>query len=75
MIMIFAQSAGAAFLQRSSMDMTLNNLVELWRMRTTPLLPSLPSPLWPGVEVSDRVPIYGSNRTKLRSYAKLIFFK
>ena len=28
---------------------------ELWEMRSTPLLPSLPGPLWPGVVASDRV--------------------
>ena len=28
---------------------------ELWAMQSTPLLPSLPSPLWPGAAASDRV--------------------
>ena len=28
---------------------------ELWRMPSTPLLPSLPGPLWPGVVAPDRV--------------------
>ena len=28
---------------------------ELWRMRSTPSLPSLPGPLWPGVVAPDRV--------------------
>ena len=27
---------------------------ELWEMRITPLLPSLPGPLWPGVVAADR---------------------
>ena len=38
-------------------------VLELWGMRSTPLLPLLPSPLWPGVVASDRAPIYGLNRT------------
>ena len=33
-------------------------------MRSTPLLPSLPGPLWPGVIAPDKRPIYGLNRTK-----------
>ena len=46
-------------------------MLELWEMWSTPLLPSLPGPLWPGAVAPDKGPIYGSNRTKLRSYAKL----
>ena len=30
-------------------------MLELWGMRSTPSLPSLPGPLWPGVIASDRV--------------------
>ena len=30
-------------------------MLELWGMRNTPLLPSLPSPLWPGMIAPDRV--------------------
>ena len=30
-------------------------MLELWGMRSTPLLPSLPGPLWPRVVVPDRV--------------------
>ena len=40
-------------------------------MRNTPLLAWLPSPLWPEVVVSDKDPIYGLNRRKLHTYAKL----
>ena len=51
-------------------------------MRSTPLLPSLPVPLWPGVVAPDKGPIYWLNRTKpwfdftvlafkLRTYDKL----
>ena len=29
-------------------------MLELWGMQSTPLLPSLPGPLWPGVVVPDR---------------------
>ena len=28
---------------------------ELWEMRSTPSLPSIPGPLWPGVVAPDRV--------------------
>ena len=38
--------------------------LELWGMRSTPSLPSLPGPLWPGVVAPDKGPIYGLNRTK-----------
>ena len=30
-------------------------MLELWGMRSTPSLPSLPGQLWPGVVASDRV--------------------
>ena len=51
------------------MDLVLNNLqrlichktnqtkpavLELWGMRSTPSLPLLPGPLWPGVVAPDR---------------------
>ena len=39
-------------------------MLELWGMRITPLLPSLPGPLWPEVVAIDMGPIYGLNRTK-----------
>ena len=29
-------------------------MLELWQMRSTPSLPSLPGPLWPGVVAPDR---------------------
>ena len=38
-------------------------MLELCRMRSTPSLPWLPGPLWPGVLVTDTGPIYGLNRT------------
>ena len=47
---------------------------KLCGMRTNPLLPSLPSSLWPGVVAPDKSPISGSNRSltfKLCTYAKL----
>ena len=60
-------------------------MLELWGMRSTSLLPSLPGPLWPEVLVYDRVQIelycvlilnrIVWNRTvltfKLRTYAKM----
>ena len=30
-------------------------MLELWGMQSTPSLPSLPGPLWPGVVAPDRV--------------------
>ena len=38
-------------------------MLELWGMQSTPLLPSLPDPLWLGVVAPDKGPIYGLNRT------------
>ena len=29
-------------------------MLELWGIRSTPLLPSLPGPLWPGMVAPDR---------------------
>ena len=37
-------------------------MLELWGMRSTPSLPLLPGPLWPGVVAPDKDPIYGLNR-------------
>ena len=45
-------------------------MLALWGMWNTPSLPSLPGSLWPGVIAPDKGPIYGLNRTKLRTYAK-----
>ena len=39
-------------------------MLELWGIQSTPSLPSLPDPLWPGVVAPDKGPIYGLNRTK-----------
>ena len=41
-------------------------MLELRGMRNTPLLPSLPGSLWPGVAAPD---IYGLNRTKLHFFS------
>ena len=38
-------------------------MLELWGMRSTPLLPSLPGLLRSGVVALDKGPIYGLNRT------------
>ena len=40
-------------------------MMEVWGMRSTPSLPSLPDSLWTGVVAPDKGPIYGLNRTKL----------
>ena len=44
-------------------------MLELWRMRCTPSLPSLPDPLWPGVVAPDRVLYMG--QTELNCLLKL----
>ena len=76
-LIVAAQSAGAVVYTNSKtpstsvLDMTLNYLMvgflvmlELWGMWSTPLLPSLPGRLWPGVVAPDKGPIYGLIRTK-----------
>ena len=45
-------------------DSEVPAILELWGMRSTPLLPSLPGPLWPGLVVPDKGPINGLNTTK-----------
>ena len=40
-------------------------MLEVWGMWSTPSLPLLPGPLWPGDIAPDKGPIYGLNRTKL----------
>ena len=44
-------------------DANVPVMLELWGMWSTPLLPLLPGPLWPGVIAPDKGPIYGLNRT------------
>ena len=39
-------------------------MLEFLGMRSTPLLPLLPGPLWLGVGAPDMSPIYRLNRTK-----------
>ena len=39
-------------------------MMELLGMRSTPLLPSLLAPHWPGEVAPDKGPMYGLNRTK-----------
>ena len=41
-------------------------MLELWGIRSTPLLPSLPGPLCPEVVAPDKGLIYGLNRTNGR---------
>ena len=53
-IAIIAQSAGAVKYTKQS-DGEAPLMLELWEMRSTPLLPSLPGPLWHGVVAPDRV--------------------
>ena len=44
---------------------------KIWEMQSTPSLPLLSGLLWLGMVAPDKVPIYGLNRTKLHTYAKL----
>ena len=46
-------------------DCEVPAMLELRGMRSTPSLPSLPGPLWPGVVAPDKGLIYGLNRTNL----------
>ena len=50
-------------------------ILEFWGMQSTLLLSSLPGPLWPRVVAPDKVPMYGLDRTYLRTYAKLNYLK
>ena len=45
-------------------------MLELWGMWSTPSLPSLPGPLWPGVVAPDRVLSVGQIEQNC-TYAKL----
>ena len=38
-------------------------MLELWGMLSTPSLPSLPGPVWPGVVAPGKGPVYGLNST------------
>ena len=46
-------------------------MLELCGMWNTPLLTSLPGPLWSGVVATDKGRIDVFNRTRLHTYAKL----
>ena len=46
-------------------------MLEVKGMRGTYSLPSLPGPIWPGVVALEKGPIYGLNRIKQCTYAKL----
>ena len=53
-------------------------MLELWGMRSVPLLPSLPGPLWPGVLAPDRILSMGQieqncNYTKLNCLKLTVF--
>ena len=57
-----AQSAGAVQYTNKcpgyrikQSDVEIPAMMALWGMRSTPLLPLLPGPLWPGVVAPDRV--------------------
>ena len=45
-------------------------MLELWGLQSTLLLPSFPSPIWPGVVASDRVLSMGQKELNCK-YAKL----
>ena len=43
----------------NALDMTLNNLMVIWGMQSTPSIPLLPGLLWPRVVALDRVQSMG----------------
>ena len=47
-------------------------MLELWEMPSTPSLPSLQGPLWPGVVAPDKGPIYGLIELN-RGFLRLLF--
>ena len=53
-------------------DVEVPVMLELWGMQSTPSLPSLPGPLWPGVVAPDKGPIYGLNR--INSWFRVYWF-
>ena len=50
-------------------------MLKLWRMQSILSLPSLPGPLRLGVVAPVRVQSNGSNRAKIRAYAKISMFQ
>ena len=60
----FTQLAGAVEYNTKQSDGEIPVMLELWGMQSTPSLPLLPDPLWPGVVAPNKGPIYGLNRTK-----------
>ena len=45
-------------------DSEASGMLELWGMWSTPSLPLLPGPLWPGMVAPEKGSIYESNRTR-----------
>ena len=59
-------------------DGEVSVMLDVWGMRSTPSLKSLPAPLWPEVEVPNRIFSMGQIELlifKLSTYAKLNCFK
>ena len=52
-------------------DGEVSMMLELWGMQSTPSLPLLPGPLWPGVAVLDRALSMGQVKLNCILYAKL----
>ncbi len=51
-------------------------MLELWRIQSTPSLPSLPGSLWPGVVAPDKVLSMGHIELLRKcTYAKTVHFK
>ena len=63
---------------RIVLDMALNNLMvmlDLWRMWSTPSLPLLPSPLWPGMLAPDKILSIFTNPSARTGYATRSIFE
>ena len=54
-------------------DDEVPEMLELWGMWSTPSLPSVINPLWPGDVALDKASIYGLNRTKPRFLELTVF--
>ena len=58
----------------TKLDVEVPVMLELWEMRSTPLLPSFPGALWPRVVAPNRVLSMGQKRTKMNYYINTLSY-